>query len=137
MISSAAFLTKKLLIEPTELKIYENYFTTYDKEFMARFEVFRSGPAFKFEVRPMECNSLFAELSAPFSNTKDKDFVDYNYLVDDILQISPPYQQGMIYKPTQSEDKRASKDPYGLKASPIPSINLGAQATRNAILTAM
>lgn len=85
LISSAAFLTKQLLIPEAELKIYENYFTTYDKEFMSRFEVFRSGPAKKFEVRPMECNALFTELSAPFSNTKDKDFVDYNYLVDDIL----------------------------------------------------
>ena len=26
--------------------------------------------------------------------SSDKDFIDYNYLVDDILHISPPYQQG-------------------------------------------
>jgi len=77
---------------------------------------------------------MYQEMLKPFNPKCDKDFVDYNYLVDDILQISPPYQQGMVYKPTQSENNRAQIDPKGLQTAPIPSVT----STKNqAILQAM
>ena len=42
-------------------------------------------------MKPVEVNEVFTELRKPFSAKNDKDFVDYNFLVDEILQISPPY----------------------------------------------
>ena len=77
---------------------------------------------------------MYLEMLKPFNPKCDKDFVDYNYLVDDILQISPPYQQGMVYKPTQSENNRASVDPKGLKTEAIPSKSI---SKNQAIIQAM
>ena len=72
----------------------------------------------KFYLKPMDSNQVFEELQRPFNAARDKEIVDYNYVVDDILQISPPYQSGMAYKPTPSETTRANIDPKGLRAEP-------------------
>jgi hypothetical protein len=62
------------------------------KEFISVYNEWRNGHGRNFVLKPVESNELFAELRKPFSRRSDKDFIDYNYLVDDILQISPPYQ---------------------------------------------
>ena len=44
-----------------------------------------------FQFNPIEVNKKFKELNKPYNPQKETDFVDYNHCVDDILQISPPY----------------------------------------------
>ena len=75
---------------------------------------------------------MFGKLSAQVSFKVEKDFVDYNFVVDDILQISPPYQSVMVYKPSKSENEKGKMDPHGLKAAPVAS-----SKNTNAILEAM
>ena len=80
----------------------------------------------------VKSNAMFVQLAAFVSHKVEKDFIDYNFVVDDILQISPPYQSGMVYKPSSSEHNKGQIDPHGLKAAPIASSKNG-----NAILEAM
>ena len=138
VVQTSAYLTKKLLLKPQTFLMFENYFNKYDRRFVEEFDSWRKGPARKLELKPQEANEMFNELAKPFNAKNDKDFVDYNYLVDDILQISPPYQQGMVYKPTTSEVHTAAQDPKGLTAEPIPSVaSVRPNKQNQAILEAM
>jgi hypothetical protein len=44
-----------------------------------------------FQFNPIEVHKKFKQLNKPYNPKIQQDSVDYNHIVDDILQISPPY----------------------------------------------
>lgn len=58
-------------------------------EFINKFNEWVKDKTFQFD--PVVVNRKFKILNKPYNPAVDKDFVDYNHCVDDILQISPPY----------------------------------------------
>lgn len=52
-----------------------------------------------FQPHPVEMNQKYTELSRPYNPKMEQDFVEYNHIVDEILQISPPYQNDSPFAP--------------------------------------
>lgn len=52
-----------------------------------------------FNSNPIEMNMKYQELSRAYNPLMNQDFVEYNHIVDDILQISPPYITDSAYAP--------------------------------------
>ncbi len=74
-----------------------DYMDTIDKAFLKQgghYLTWKDTEGRRFKLSSKEANKAYIELSEQFDLSSDKDFIDYNYLVDDILHISPPYQQG-------------------------------------------
>jgi hypothetical protein len=46
---------------------------------------------------PVGMNQKYIELSRPYNPRMELDYVEYNHVVDEILQISPPYQSESPY----------------------------------------
>jgi hypothetical protein len=47
-------------------------------------------------------------LNKPYNPQQVKEFVDYNNVVDDILQISPPYHTDSTYKPKYTPSQQTN-----------------------------
>jgi len=53
-----------------------------------------------FEFNAIKVNKKFQVLNAPYNPRSDKEYIDYNNCVDDILNIWPPYHTNAHYDPT-------------------------------------
>ena len=70
----------------------------------------------KFDFNPIVVNKKFKELNKPYNPGQEKkDFLDYNHCVDDILQISPPYNY------CNDKKRFKGKNPKAFEALPNPS----------------
>lgn len=85
VINSTAFCAKELLNGRPVIAMFEAYFTAYNKQFLQNYREWWNGPGERLAIKPVEVNEVFTELWKPFSTKNDKDFVDYNFLVDEIL----------------------------------------------------
>lgn len=61
----------------------------------------------------MKVNRKFKELNKPYNPQQEKDFIDYNNCVDDILQIAPPYNYCGDGKDPNSNPKAFQAIPNG------------------------
>ncbi|CAI2364872.1 unnamed protein product [Moneuplotes crassus] len=71
--------------------MFQSYFNCYIRGFIEKFNKWLKTNKNLFQFNPIEVNKKFKELNRPFNPQKESDFIDYNHCVDDILQISPPY----------------------------------------------
>lgn len=93
----AAYFIKQELAEDRVIEEITDYLDTIDKTLLkegGHYTAWRDTEGRGFKLSSKEANKAYIELSEQFDLSSDKDFIDYNYLVDDILHISPPYQQG-------------------------------------------
>jgi hypothetical protein len=89
-ILNTAFYIKMTLNNDDYLsEMFQSYFNWYMYNFINRFNEWLKGKAYQFN--PIVVNKKFKDLNKPYNQAEEKDFLDYNHLVDDILQISPPY----------------------------------------------
>lgn len=88
-----AFYIKMTLNDEDYLNsMFQSFFNCYVRGFIVKFNNWlKKQGENPFPFNPILVNKKFKELNKPFNPQKEVDFVDYNHLVDDILQISPPY----------------------------------------------
>jgi len=87
-----AFYIKMSLNDEDYLNdMFQSFFNWYIRGFIVKFNNWLKNNKNMFQFNPIEVNKKFKELNKPFNPQQDKDFIDYNHWVDDILQISPPY----------------------------------------------
>ena len=87
-----AFYIKMSLNDEEYLNgMFQSYFNWYIRGFIVKFNKWLKDNKNMFQFNPIEVNKKFKELNKPYNPQQDKDFIDYNNWVDDILQISPPY----------------------------------------------
>jgi len=67
-------------------------------------------------ITPRELNERFSILSRPFNTYCKQNYIDYNFAVDQILQMSLPYSEG---KPVSDKVQSQENTIY----EPIPVIN--------------
>jgi len=88
-----AFYVKISLNNDSSLQeIFEAFFNHYMPNFIQKFNNWISVNSNSFMPHPVEMNQKYIQLSRPYNPKMEQDIVEYNYIVDDILQISPPYQ---------------------------------------------
>ena len=98
---NTAFYIKLFLNEDEQLRqMFVSYFNCYIKHFIDKFNTWTGVNKNKFELDPVLMNSKFKVLNAPYNPKNDKEYIDYNNWVDDILNISPPYHTNAQYNPT-------------------------------------
>lgn len=71
--------------------MFQSYFNCYIHNFIVRFNKWLKENKNIFEFNPISVNKKYRELNKPYNPQLEKDFIDYNHCVDDILQIAPPY----------------------------------------------
>lgn len=72
-------------------------FLAYIKNFIIKFNTWIEKNSHTFQPHPIGMNQKYIELSRPYNLHMEQDFVEYNHVVDEILQISPPYQSESPY----------------------------------------
>ena len=77
-----------------------SYFNWYIKDFIVRFNDWMKDNKSPFEFNAIKVNNKFKVLNAPYNPRSEKEYVDYNNWVDDILNIWPPYHTHAHYDPT-------------------------------------
>jgi hypothetical protein len=88
----SAFYIKMILNDEAYLNnMFQSYFNCYVKGFIVKFNEWLKKNYNKFQFNPIIVNKKFKELNKPFNPKKEQYAIDYNHWVDDILQISPPY----------------------------------------------
>lgn len=91
--------------------------------FIGKFNEWLKDKSFNFN--PIVVNKKFKELNLPYNPEQQKDFLDYNHCVDDILQISPPYNY--------CNDKKAKHDKNPKAFESLA--NLGSQIQASQLLS--
>ena len=104
-IMNTAFFVKMFLNNEDYLEpMFNSYFNWYIHSFISKFNNWIKVKQ-PFEFDPIKVNAKFKKLNKPYNPQQDKDFIDYNHWVDDILQISPPYN----YCGNEKEENKTSK----------------------------
>lgn len=62
-------------------------FNCYIKDFIVRFNDWMKDNKNPFEFNAIKVNKKFQVLNAPYNPRSDKEYIDYNNCVDDILNI--------------------------------------------------
>lgn len=89
-ILNTAFYIKMTLNNDEYLNnMFQSYFNCYMHNFIVKFNEWLTNKSFQFN--PIIVNKKYKELNKPYNPAQEKDFLDYNHMVDDILQIAPPY----------------------------------------------
>jgi len=96
---TAFFVKVSLNPSQTLQEVFEAYFNCYMRDFIEKFNDWIDKNSYTFKPHPIEMNTKYIELSRPYNPDIEKDFIEYNHIVDDILQISPPYQTDSNYAP--------------------------------------
>ena len=91
-----ALFVKIRLNEDSKL---EEYFNWILQNLIENFNDWIEKNSSTFKPHPIEINKKYIELSRPYNPKLEQDFIEYNHLVDDILQVSPPYQSDSQYAP--------------------------------------
>lgn len=68
-------------------------------DFITKFNIWIEKNSHTFQPHPIDMNQKYIDLSRPYNPKMEQDFVEYNHIVDEILQISPPYQTDSPYAP--------------------------------------
>ena len=102
-----------------------NEFLSYIQNFIEKFNAWIDKNVHTFQPDPKYMNSKYIELSRPYNPRMEQDFVEYNHVVDEILQISPPYVSESPYAPKYSapEIKPGGEKPS--QSHPLPSNTSG------------
>lgn len=96
---TAFYVKISLNNDPKLEEIFEAYFNCYMNGFINKFNSWIGDNNSSFMPHPVEMNQKFMQLSRPQTSRMDQDFIEYNHIVDEILQISPPYQTESPYAP--------------------------------------
>lgn len=91
-----ALFVKIRLNEDSKL---EEYFNWILQNLIENFNDWIDKYSSTFKPHPIEINRKYIELSRPYNPRLEQDFIEYNHLVDDILQVSPPYQSDSQFAP--------------------------------------
>lgn len=88
---TAFYLKLKLNDENYLESMFVSYFNCYINGFITKFNIWIKSNNKCFQFDPIKVNKKFQSLNAPNNPLDESNFVDFNNLVDDILNISPPY----------------------------------------------
>mmetsp|Transcript_17785 Transcript_17785/g.17487 ORF Transcript_17785/g.17487 Transcript_17785/m.17487 type:complete len:216 (-) Transcript_17785:542-1189(-) len=66
-------------------------FLSHIDNFIEKFNVWVNKNSGSFHPMPVAMNRKYIELSRPHNPKIEQDFVEYNHVVDEILEVAPPY----------------------------------------------
>ncbi|CAG9325463.1 unnamed protein product [Blepharisma stoltei] len=103
LICYSAFAAKSFLND--DIKPYEAFLSQKIENFTQNFLSFQTIYENQLEVTPKEINAKLRELGSSILAPKSKPIIDYNFYVDEILSLSPPYSSVRDTANTQSQVK--------------------------------
>ncbi|CAG9322394.1 unnamed protein product [Blepharisma stoltei] len=135
LICYAAFAAKSYLND--DIRPYEAFLSGKIDNFQKNYEKFVNKYNVTLEVVSKDINKRFRELSRPILASKSPSIIDYNFYVDDILSLSPPYHSDSsklikeltenkeimrVYKAYKNKEKIIVKKARKCKTKPLPEI---------------
>jgi hypothetical protein len=85
----SAFAVKTYMND--EITVFQTHLNSRFSNFTSRYNEWITKHRSRMGIAPRELNTKFKKLTKPLISQDDVKVIDYNYYVDEILQISPPY----------------------------------------------
>ena len=104
-----AYAVKEMCNKKATISIYEHYLKEYDAQFLDDFKRWSKIATQRVTFDHISINERFITLNKPYNPDCDKEVIDYNFLVDDILQISPPYQTEALIREEEAAEQQKKK----------------------------
>jgi hypothetical protein len=109
----SAFAVKTYMND--EITVFQTHLNSRFSNFTSRYNEWITKHRSRMGIAPRELNTKFKKLTKPLISQDDVKVIDYNYYVDEILQISPPYSTVPDRGSTDMQRPEANKEQLELE----------------------